>query len=152
MASMQEVLEILITADNQTGKTFDGLKRQIGTVDSAFGGLGGAAVSVSKNIALVGAATAGAATVFAGFAVNEAAKFQSSIQNINTLLKGTAEEDLPAITQGIKDLAAESPASLAELTQAFYDIQSGTGAGAEGLETLTAAAKAATAGSGDSKG
>jgi TP901 family phage tail tape measure protein len=130
---------------------FRSLNSHIGTVDSSFGGLGGVAADLSKKIALVTVATGAAAATFAAFAANEAAAFETGIANINTLLSGTAENELPAIKQGILDLAGTTPSSLEELTGAFYDIQSGTGAGAEGLATLEEAIKASVAGMTDSK-
>ena len=147
MADLKKAIEIIFQGtDVSLSRTIKGIERDIGSVDSAFGGLGGHAANLTKSLVLVGTAATSAAAIFAGFAANEAADFESQIQNINTLLTGTAEKDLPAIKAGILALGAESPKALEELTAAFYDIQSGTGAGAEGLDTLNAAMKGAVAG------
>lgn len=147
MPDLKKAIEIIFQGnDVSLSRTIKNIERDIGSVDSAFGGLGGHAASLTKDIALLGAATGGMAIAFGAFAANEASDFQTQIQNINTLLSDTAEKDLPAIKAGILELAAESPKSLEDLTAAFYDIQSGTGAGAEGLSTLDAAMKGSVAG------
>jgi len=151
MADLQKTISILFNTELKGEQIFRDINKEIGTLDSSFGGLGGRAADLTADLLLVGTAVTAAAVAFAGFAAKEAADFETGIANINTLLKGTAEDDLPAIEAGIKSLALEVPTSLADLTGALYDIQSGTGAGADGLNILAVAAKGAVGGLSDAK-
>jgi len=78
--------------------------------------------------------------------VKAAADFEQKMAEVSTLITGVAEKDLPLIRQGILELSTEVPQSAVILTDAFYQIQSATGLGAEAMQILAVAAKGAVAG------
>jgi TP901 family phage tail tape measure protein len=151
MADLNKTVQIIFGATDKSAAAFNDVNSRIGTLDSSFGGLGGQAARLTKDLALMATGLVTAAGVFGAFAAKEAAEFETSIANINTLLSDAGEKDLPAIQKGIKDLALTVPVELADLALAFYDIQSGTGAGVDGLGILDVAARAAVGGMSDTK-
>lgn len=141
-----KIIKMIINAENKASRVFSDVDKSIGTLDSSFGGLGGRAAKLAKGIGLVTAAMGAMAVAFATFAAREAAEFETSIANINTLLWGEQEKDLPAIQKGIMAMTRDIPQSAVILADAGYKIQSALGAGAKGLGVLEVAAKAAVGG------
>ena len=146
MAAESKIIKMIINAENKASRVFSDVDKSIGTLDSSFGGLGGRADRLTKSIGLVTAAVGAMAVAFAVFAGKEAAEFETAIANINTLLWGEQEKDLPAIQKGIMAMTRDIPQAASVLAAAGYTIQSGLGAGAKGLDVLEEAAKAAVAG------
>ena len=129
------IIKMIINAENNASRIFSDVDKSIGSLDRSFGGLGGRAVGLAKGIAEVTAVLGGLAIAFGAFSAKEAAEFETAMGNIDTLLSGIQENDLPDIEEGILDLTRTVPQLASSLAGAFYDIQSGTGAGAEVLKT-----------------
>jgi len=151
MATESKIIKMIINAEDKASRVFRDVDKSIGTLDRSFGGLGGRAARLTKSIGLVTAAAGAMAVAFATFAAKEAAEFETAIANINTLLWGEQEKDLPAIQEGILAMTRDIPQAAVILADAGYDIQSGLGMGAKGLKVLEVAGKAAVGGMTDAK-
>lgn len=117
----------------------EGLKRHQSALQSVIGtaaGAGKAAYSATANIA----GLAGAAVVaFTGASINAAAQFGEQLAIINTVAR-TTPQNLAAIGDGIRRLAAETGEPLATLTQGYYDLLSAGISAADAQGVLSAAA------------
>lgn len=125
-----------------------------GDMDSFIGGIQdmtSPVADLTKDLLLLEAAIGAVAGVFAAFAVGAAAEFETTISNIGTLVDGLAEDEIPGLTDAILQLSTEVPQTGVQIANAFYDIQSATGAGAEGFKLMEIASKAAIAGLTDTK-
>ena len=87
-------------------------------------------------------------TLIGGASVKMAADFDTSLRKINTLV-GVSKEDVAGFKDEILDLAGETAQSPVALADGLYFLTSAGLEGANALETLTAVAKANTAGLGD---
>lgn len=92
----------------------------------------------AKAISIAGVAIVGAL----GAATAAAANFTSQMAEVNTL----GVENLAALTQGVKDVAAEFGQELGPTVKATYDIISAGVPEASALDVLAQSAKAAAAG------
>lgn len=139
MADLKKAIEIIFQGkDVSLSRTIKGIERDIGSIDSAFGGLGGHAAKLTKTLALTGAAAAAAATVFAAFAVNEAADFQTAFSEITTLLKLNSEQ-ASKFKNDILSYASESSFGIEQITTATYNAIS---AGVDYEDSIDAVRKA----------
>jgi TP901 family phage tail tape measure protein len=107
--------------------------------------------NLTNDLLLLEAAVGAVASVFTAFAVGAAADFETAIGNIGTLVDGLAEEEIPGLTDAILQLSTEVPQTGVQIADAFYDIQSATGAGADGFKLMEISAKSAIAGLTDTK-
>lgn len=125
-----------------TTKGKDELSPALKKGSSALDMFSKAAVAATGAIAAAGAA-------FITFSVNKAAKFQTAITNISTLLDGKGTKAIDSLKKGILDLTDTIPKSAEELGAAAYDVVSaGIKGTAAQLKTLEAAGKLAVAGLG----
>jgi len=89
------------------------------------------------------AAVTGAAI---GGLVKLAADSERGFAEVSTLLSGTAEQALPGLIDGIKELESTVPHSRDTLTNALYQILSASVPPTQAMEMLTKSARLATAG------
>ena len=143
------LIKMIIEAEDRASTVFKDIDKSIGTLDSSFGGLGGRVADLVKGVTEVAAVLGALAIAFGTLAAKEAAEFETKIANISTLLDSGMDVD--KISSGIMALTREIPQSAQALADAFYDIQSATGAGADGLKILDVAGKAAVGGMTDAK-
>lgn len=98
------------------------------------------------------AALAGTAAAFTtvavagGAAVNQAADFQSQMQNVGTLLDGDVSGKLKSMGADLKQVSIDTGAATSDLTDGLYQVVSAFGESAESVKQLEIAAKAARAG------
>lgn len=134
MASSTDIL-LRVIADTQDAQS------GLSSVQKAMGG-------VTLAVGALGAA-------FAAFAANSeyleaSAEFEKRMRNINSLAQ-FGEKDLDNLSKSVMDLSNElQTASATELAASLYDIQSAGFSGAEGMQVLEAATKAAAGGQADS--
>ena len=115
--------------------------------------IGGKFKSATKMIAKVAAvgatALAASAVAFTGVAVKNAAAMQSQMQNVATLLDGSAEKISARTTQLSKEVIEVSNRTgiaTEDLTAGLYDVISAVGDSKDSTKILEIAAKAAAAG------
>ena len=87
-------------------------------------------------------------TLIGGASVKMATEFDTSLRKINTLV-GVSKDEIAGFKDEILDLSGETAQSPAELADGLFFLTSAGLEGANAMETLTAVAKANSAGLGD---
>lgn len=158
--SKSSVIETIMRFTAETGKSFDStfskMQKQFSTVGKSMEGLSKIGQTAGKVVGTALKATAAAATALGGavaagtvMAVNQAANYQTQLQNVATLLDGT-EAQVAARTAEIgKDIlkvSNDTRVVTADLTDGMYQVVSAFGDSEDAVSILTTAAKAAKAG------
>jgi len=139
----QGIKGITTTAQQEASKTNNALKGGFGGIDKMLDGVG---LSISG---LIGPAAGVAAAFKFKQLAQEAYEFEMAygmaMREVQTISKAT-QDNFEGISQSIVDLAANGPDDAITLAKAYYQIVSAGQDGAAGLELLSVASKAATAG------
>ncbi len=107
---------------------------------------------IKAGVAVAGAAIAGATTAAVAFgktSVDAAAKFETGMSNVATLLDGdtaTVNKRIAEMGDGIMDIAKKTGLATDDLSNGMYQIVSALGDSADATSQLEVAAKAAKAG------
>jgi TP901 family phage tail tape measure protein len=144
--SFREVFDTLSKEAKENTAAFNEFSTALGRINQDLQTINQPLASFAKGATAVGIGLTSIAAGFAGFAVKEAAEFELEMQNINTLLIGIAEQDLPKIQETILEMSTTIPLAANDMARAFYFIQSATSLGAQALHILEAATKGAVAG------
>lgn len=132
------VVKIIGTLDPSVAKT-------VAEANKKFSGL-------KAGVAIAGAAIAGATTAAVAFgktALDSAAKFETGMSNIATLLDGdtaTVNKRIAEMGNDIMDVAKKTGLATDDLSNGMYQIVSALGDSADATSQLEVAAKAAKAG------
>lgn len=118
---------------------------KLAQADRKLNTVGASLTRNSTKFVVAGAAMSGAAVLAGGAAVKMASEFETSMRNVNSIMR-VSEEEFVDISDAVLDISKELPQSATTLANGLYDIASSGFAGAEGLEVLEASAKAASAG------
>lgn len=98
--------------------------------------------TVAGNLLTTGISAVGSAITES---IGEAVEFQTKMLNVNSITKASAGE-FANMSQQVIDLSKTLPQSASTLAGGLYDIASSGFKGADGMEVLEAAARAASAG------
>ena len=107
---------------------------------------------IKAGVAVAGAAIAGATTAAVAFgktSLDAAAKFETGMSNVATLLDGdtvTVNKRIAEMGDGIMDIAKKTGLATDDLSNGMYQIVSALGDSADATSQLEVAAKAAKAG------
>ena len=107
---------------------------------------------IKAGVAVAGAAVAGATTAAVAFgktSLDAAAKFETGMSNVATLLDGdtaTVNKRIAEMGDGIMDIAKNTGLATDDLSNGMYQIVSALGDSADATSQLEVAAKAAKAG------
>jgi TP901 family phage tail tape measure protein len=101
---------------------------------------------LQKAVTGTAVAMVGLGTATAFFTSKVAAKFETGIKEIGTLVAGLADDSIPNLTENILQLGTEVPKTINDLAEAFYFVQSAMPGNIENFEILEVAAKGATLG------
>ena len=107
---------------------------------------------IKAGVAVAGAAIAGATTAAVAFgktSLDAAAKFETGMSNVSTLLDGdtvTVNKRIAEMGDGIMDIAKKTGLATDDLSNGMYQIVSALGDSADATSQLEVAAKAAKAG------
>lgn len=113
-------LAIVIRAKDLASKSLKNVRKEVRGI-AKEGGRG--LSNVAGNLTKLGVAAAGIGVAGLAGAVKVAADFESQLNIINTVAAKSPEE-LAKIGEGIRKMARETGAPLADLTQGFYDLVS----------------------------
>lgn len=123
MAGLKKAIEIIFQgSDVSLSRTIRGIEKDIGSVDSAFGGLGGHAASLTRDVALLGTAVGGMAIAFGAFAANEAIEFESAQLDLQKVLSDS-EGSVDQYTDKINELALHYGVSSSAVTQSAANFK-----------------------------
>lgn len=154
---MNQVIQVAMTADvGGFIKNFSQADTAVGKLGATMSGLGNLAKAgaqgidnigeaVKKAALKVGAASAAITAAF-GKSVQSAAKLETSMNNVGSIMDDQGRKQLPQFTQAILKMSKDGYQSAVDLANGFYDISSSGFQGAAGLKVLDASQKAATAG------
>jgi TP901 family phage tail tape measure protein len=120
-----------------------------GVVEKA-GGLEKLGGSMSKVGGIMTKSVTAPLVLAGGAAVKMSMDFESSMSKMVGLV-GLSKEEVAGFKDGIMDLAGETARAPRELADAMFFITSAGLSGSDAMDVLTASAKAATAGLGDTK-
>lgn len=143
------LIKMVIEAEDKATAIFKDLDKSIGTIDSSFGGLGGTVADITAKIGEVIAVLGAMAIAFATFAAKEAAEFESAMAKIKVEISGVPEFDISSISSGIQQLTRDIPQTADAFSSAFLSIEDAVNTGADAMNVLEVAGKAATASSSD---
>lgn len=147
MADLQKTIE-LIFATKQTGTGIADVGRGLNQLESNVSAVSGPLRAVATDLLQTEAAVITLAAAMAGFAVNEAGQFRTSVTEIGTLFNGT-EQQVKGLGDQILEYSRTSTAAIEEINGATYKaISTGTD-WAESVELVAAAEVLATAGRND---
>ncbi len=139
----QGIRGVTTTAQQEAAKTANSFKGGFGGIDKMLNGIG---LNISG---LIGPAAGVAAAFKFKQLAQEAYEFEMAygmaMREVQTISKAV-QDDFEGISQSIVDLAANGPDDAITLAKAYYQIVSAGQDGAAGLELLSVASKAATAG------
>lgn len=131
------------------GKTDSSLKNACMTADKNLAALGNTAKSAGKVVAGAAVAAATAVGTLGVAAVKAAAKYETQLANVSTLLTGT-EAEIAARTaeigNEILDVSNRTGVATENLTDGMYQVISAFGDSADAAKILETAAKSAAAG------
>lgn len=140
------VISVILTANSAS------LRTQLALAAREVESFGGKVSTSSGRIAsssslMLKAVGTGAVLVGVALAasVEEAAKFEVAMRNVNTIA-GMSEQSLKATGKAVLDLSKRLPQSAVDLAKGLYDIASSGFEGADALNILEESAKAASAG------
>ncbi len=127
-----------------SGIETSGMKRDAAGITGILGGLSKniTKMDVFKGLAL-SAAIAAAAVAKAGFNISK--DFEHRMKEVQTISRAV-QDDFEGISNQLIELSTEIPEDLGNLTSALYQVVSASFDGAEGMEVLAVAARAAVAG------
>lgn len=114
------------------------------------GGVAGLVASLTTKVLELGQALLSGLAEGAKASVEQFSKFDSAMRSTNTILLD-GEEQFGKNKQAVLDLSIEYGKSATEMAQAMFDINSAGFKGAEGMDILAAATKAAIGGQTDIK-
>lgn len=149
MALGEQVLKVLIKTAHD-GKGFDDANsrlerfgKRVGITGAGLANFGAAAI---KATALVSALAVGVGVK----AVHSFSQFQDSMQKIVGLV-GIAQDEVDAFGNAVLKLGVQTAKGPQELADALFTVTSAGLRGSEAMDVLTAAAKASTAGLGETR-
>lgn len=123
MANIEKTVEIIFGATDEASEVFKNIESKVNTFSSnvtqPLSEAGDAALKTEAAIIGMGIA-------FLGVAVNEAAQFNTAINEIGTLFNAT-EEQAAALGEEVKTFGKDSVFSLSDTTDALYNMVSATG-------------------------
>lgn len=117
------------------------VEANLARVERKMRAVGDRAMKIGRQGFLTATAIAAPMILFA----NEAAKFEKSMSNVNTLLDSNIE-DIDKMGEHILDMSTKLPVPIEELTSSLYDIRSAGIDAAHQFEVLETAAKLGVAG------
>jgi len=115
---------------------------QLNTFGKKVGGVGKGLQKISTPALMAGGAIAGAL----GASVKIAAKFETQMANVSTMLDKNTMKNMPAFTKGIKKLSKEFGEGTDTLSTGLYNILSASVPPTKAMGVLEVAVKSATAG------
>lgn len=148
MADASRIIEFVFSGVDKTSSAIDAIT---GGMDQLAGGVQDVTQPLADaTFALLKFETAVAATALAvaGFAVNEAGKFDASMRELATLING-GEAEAEQFSVAIQKMGQTSVVSLEDLTGAMYKAVSQTGSLEGAQQAVAAAEKLAVAGRAD---
>ncbi len=104
--------------------------------------------TVFRNLGRVAVVTGAAIGVAIGASIFKFAKFEKAMRDVNSIAK-LNEKQFQALTQEVLEFSKEVPQAPEVLARGLYDIQSAGFAGAQGMDILKTATRAAIAGVSD---
>lgn len=132
MADINKTVQILFSADNQMSDAFRDINDHIGTVDSSFGGLGGRALNLVEDIAILGLAVTAIATTFATLAAKSAAEYETALLDLQKVMDDS-EGSANQYSQTFLKMAIDYGKSTTEIVQGVADFKQ---AGFDVVESL----------------
>jgi TP901 family phage tail tape measure protein len=150
MTMAEKELAILITARDLASKTIGKVSKQVGGLGKMSRTAGKGLQSLAGNLAKLGTVAAAGAISLGVVALKAAGDFEAQMNTINTVA-GLTVDQLGAVGKGIRQLARDSGADLADLTAAYYDLVSAGISAADAQGVLTAANTLAIGGLGTTK-
>lgn len=148
MADLQKTVSIIFNAVDNTGGTISDIGSNIQSfagsaqnITSPLADLGDMVLKANTAIVALGAS-------LVGVAINEAGKFQTSINEIGTLFGGTTEQ-ISSFGQEVLNYSGNSVKSIEDINGAIYSAVSAGVAYSDSLEFMSEAEKLSVAGKAD---
>lgn len=138
---------IIIAAKNESAAAFAAARNDVKATSSEVNALGAESDKTGGALSgkLIGGLVAvGATAAIFTTAIIGAANFQQQLVKLTTSA-GESTSNLTLVSSGIKDLAIQTGASVTDLADGMYKIESGGQHGADGLKVLKAAEQGAKA-------
>jgi TP901 family phage tail tape measure protein len=148
MADLKKTIEIVFGAVDQTGSGLQSVSSNINSAVDSISGVTAPLASVGDKALKTEAAIIALGAAMVGFAVNEAGKFNSAINEIATLTDLTGDA-IGAYGDQILKYAQTSTQSLESITSATYSAISAGVDYADALASLSTAERLAVAGKAD---
>jgi len=148
MADIQKTIEIIFGATDNASSAIGGIADSIDGAVTKISGVTEPLSKVAEDALKAQAAIVSMGVAFLGISVNEAAKFQTSMNEIGTLFSATPDQ-VDALKTSVKEFAVDSVFSLDNTTTALYDMVSATGDTENAVAGLEAAQSLAVVGNTD---
>ena len=121
MATLDQTIQIILTATDKTGDGFRSASAGLNTLADSAGSITGPLAKVTDAILAVDAVVTGLAAALVGAAINETMKFQDSLQLVQKQLGATdvSIETARATIEGLATTYGENANDVAKATAAF---------------------------------
>lgn len=132
MADINKTVQILFSIENDMSAGLRDINDHIGTVDSSFGGLGGRALHLAENLAILGLAATAIATTFATLAAKSAAEYETALLDLQKVMDDS-EGSATQYSQTFLKMAIDYGKSTTEIIQGVANFKQ---AGFDVIESL----------------
>lgn len=148
MADLQKTVDIIFGAVDNTGGAITSVASGVNSLADGVSTVTGPLSDLADNALLAEGAIIAMGVSMLGIAVNEAAKFQTSMVEIGTLFNATPEQ-VAGMTAEVESFATKSVFALDDTTSALYNMVSATGDTENAVAGLAASQELAVVGNSD---